>query len=658
MSSSSVNQAIESGNKEFLKECMERNDPKLFQADSNGLFPVHYACAFGNEEILSYIIKNSSEAPNAIFGHKTATSGTTPLHYAARNGHLEVVRILVKDGADINSRDVKGWTPLHYACYRGFCDVAELLIESGADVSAHTEDDGRYTPLHFACYSGYSSVIFSLIKNGADLTEADAKGEFPFDMLPITASTLTQPPPPQSQQSSLLSTLSPIYSQQQQQPTPTLTPQPITPTPGPITTSSKRSKHYPQPSNPAIDGPNALNMTYSELLKESYTTFKKDIHSYTLLDNGLHSDVTVVTEATGAQLKAHKAILAARSPKIAAELAADPNSTKISIPGTFSEAAVRMFLQWCYTGDLSDTTLTPETLKGCAQLIDLAQLYLGNEENPSENDTFCGLPDLSIAYIATKIKNKSDVMNIADSITLLKPSRWVGKLGAVMIERSLTLPAVDSLVYVYQSLKKLPLDTLELVISDMRLVQRESLHANSAVGDGDSGAPSGVSSPAIGPAAQGPAQPSSLGTVVSAPVVAPSLVPELFVLEYAKMCPPEFKRKIKATDNKMGSIYNLLLSESNMEGCIKMIRTLETMKDAIWFKEPVSEAPGYAPNYYNIVKHPMDFTTLEVKKDIYTFTYIHFLDLCLLVFEEQKNNYLFLLVVATIIFSYLKITFF
>ena len=610
MSSSSVNQAIESGNKEFLKECMDRNDPKLFQADSNGLFPVHYACAFGNEEILSYIIKNSSEAPSAIFGHKTATSGTTPLHYAARNGHLEVVRILVKDGADINSRDVKGWTPLHYACYRGFCDVAELLIENGADVSAHTEDDGRYTPLHFACYSGYSSVIFSLIKNGADLTEADAKGEFPFDMLPITASTLTPIPQQQQQQQqqSLSTTLSPIYSQQQTQTQISQTTQ---------TQSSKRSKHYPQPSNPAIDGPNALNMTYADLLRESYSQYKKDIHAHTLLENGLYSDVTVVPEASGAQLRAHKAVLAARSPKIAAELAADPSTTKVSVPGTFSEAAVRMFLQWCYTGDLSDTALTPETLKGCAQLIDMAQVYLSKEETTGENETFCGLPDLSIAYIATKIKNKSDVMNIADSITLLKPSKWVGKLGAVMIERSLTLPAVDSLVYVYQSLKKLPLDTLELVISNMRLVQRESLHAGSAVGDADSGVPSGVSSPAIGPAAQGTTgavPPSSLGTVVSAPVVAPSLVPEMFVLEYAKMCPPEFKRKIKATDNKMGSIYNLLLSQSNMEGCIKMIRTLETMKDAIWFKEPVSEAPGYAPNYYNIVKHPMDFTTLEVKQ--------------------------------------------
>lgn len=615
MSSSSVNQAIESGNKDFLKDCMERNDPKLFQADSNGLFPVHYACAFGDEDVLSYIIKNSTESTSAIFGHKTVNSGTAPLHYAARNGHLNIVRLLLKNGADINARDAKGWTPLHYACYRGFCEVVELLIESGADVSAHTEDDGKYTPLHFACYSGYPSVIFSLIKNGADLTEADAKGEFPFDMLPITTSSLLSPQPAvPASSSSLLSSSSDIQQQQQQQ-----------------QQSSKKSKHGPQPSNPAVDGPNALNVTFGDLLRESYNNFKSDIHSFAIADNALYSDVTVVAEATGAQIKAHKVVLAARSPKIAAEFAADPAATRVNIPAAFSEAAVHLFLNWCYTGDImgkcaETMPVSADTLKGCAQLIDMAQVYIAKGDTDAENDGMCGLPDLALAYIASKSKTKGDVMTIADSITALKPSKWVGRLGAIMIERALTLPAADSLVYVYQSLKKLPLDSLELVISNMHLVQRESPHLPLVGEGGDSGVPSGVSSPGIGPANQGASgvvQPSSLGTTVNGPVNAPSLVPELFVLEYSKACPPEFKRKIKVTDNKVGSNYNLLMSQSNMEVCIGMIRSLETMKDAIWFKEPVSEAPGYAPNYYNIVKHPMDFTTLEVNNIVYIYINIY-----------------------------------
>ena len=626
MSSSSVNQAIESGNREFLKECMGRNDPKLFQADSNGLFPVHYACAFGDSEVLEYIIQHSTEAPSAIFGHKTVNSGTTPLHYAARNGHLDVVQTLAKGGADVNARDCKGWTPLHYACFRGFADVAELLITSGADVSAHTEDESRYTPLHFACYSGYSQVIFLLVKSGADLTEADSKGEFPLDMLPVAA-----PQHPTAQTVALTSPSSIVAAAAA---TAALFSAGTLGGANSSHSSRRSSRHNAAASQGATaaaggSGSGAdsspLQKTLSELLGESYRDFKKDMNAFSIGDNALYSDVSVVAEASGAHLKAHKAILAARSPKLASELSeAAQDCARVSIPAVYTETAVRMFLEWCYTGDITlPAAPAPDSIKACAQLIDMAQVYAAQPQQSSSAAqcecgacaacTLGGLPGLAIAYLASRMRTKNDVMAVADAILAAKPSPWIGKLGAVMIERALTLPAVDSLVYVYQSLKKLPLDLLEIVISNVRLTRREQAHPQaSLLGDAEaSNVPSGTASPAIGPTAQAGASPSQQGAS-GAPVAAPSLVPELFVLEYAKLCPPEFKRKIKGTDNKVGYAYNYLLGRGNIDTCCGIINSLRVMQNATWFEDPVSDAPGYAPNYYNIVKHPMDFSTLEV----------------------------------------------
>jgi ankyrin repeat protein len=74
--------------------------------------------------------------------------GSMPLHYACEFGREAVVSLLLENGAKVNVEDIFGNTPLHVASKEGNEDIVALLLEKDADPTI-TNDDGK-TPLQIA----------------------------------------------------------------------------------------------------------------------------------------------------------------------------------------------------------------------------------------------------------------------------------------------------------------------------------------------------------------------------------------------------------------------------------------------------------------------------------------------------------------------------
>ena len=131
-----------------------------------------YAAKFEQAELIRFLIQKGVNV-NVREGH-----GKTPLHYAAETGNLDVINILVNAGAKVEAADNQGNPPLHYAAEAGNVGVIEILIQAGAKVEA-ADNQGK-TALHYAAEAGNVGVIEILIKAGAKVEAADNQGKTPL----------------------------------------------------------------------------------------------------------------------------------------------------------------------------------------------------------------------------------------------------------------------------------------------------------------------------------------------------------------------------------------------------------------------------------------------------------------------------------------------
>ena len=82
--------------------------------NNQGRTPLHTAAAYGQLEVLKYLMQYSRH-PNA-----PGNDGeTTTMGIAASKGHVEIINFLAIHIADSpNEPDKDGWTPLHEAAFR------------------------------------------------------------------------------------------------------------------------------------------------------------------------------------------------------------------------------------------------------------------------------------------------------------------------------------------------------------------------------------------------------------------------------------------------------------------------------------------------------------------------------------------------------------
>lgn len=99
---------------------------------------LHYACIFGNLDIIMYLIKNGAD-PNA-----NTLTGDTALLYAVTKGHLHIVKYFIDNAKifnlNINHQNALGETAILIACKKGYIDLIKYLVNMNVDLHAKSAD--------------------------------------------------------------------------------------------------------------------------------------------------------------------------------------------------------------------------------------------------------------------------------------------------------------------------------------------------------------------------------------------------------------------------------------------------------------------------------------------------------------------------------------
>ncbi|KAM9302406.1 ankyrin repeat and BTB/POZ domain-containing protein 2 [Gastrophryne carolinensis] len=152
--------------------------------DDQGLTPLMYACAAGDEAMVQTLIEAGADldiaVPSSSSRHPSVHPDTrhwTALTFAVLHGHISVVQLLLDAGADVegsagNSReDNYAETPLQLASAAGNYELVSLLLDRGADPLLNMLEAGRVSSsLHedMNCFShsaahGHRNVLRKLL---------------------------------------------------------------------------------------------------------------------------------------------------------------------------------------------------------------------------------------------------------------------------------------------------------------------------------------------------------------------------------------------------------------------------------------------------------------------------------------------------------------
>jgi hypothetical protein len=71
--------------------------------------------------------------------------------------------------------------------------------------------------------------------------------------------------------------------------------------------------------------------------------------------------------------------------------------------------------------------------------------------------------------------------------------------------------------------------------------------------------------------------------------------------------------QIEATSKSLPKHPAIFSSEDIRQRMTPILRHLYNQEEGVWFREPVTEL--IAPGYFDIIKHPMDFSTISKKLD-------------------------------------------
>ncbi|MEC2077426.1 ankyrin repeat domain-containing protein [Metabacillus fastidiosus] len=101
-------------------------------------------------------------------------TGNNELIKAVELNDIHKIKKLISDGADLNTKDLRGRTPLMIATYNNEPKIVKLLIQGGADVNL--QDDMENNPFLYAAAEGYTDIVKLTIRAGADPSLTDRYG--------------------------------------------------------------------------------------------------------------------------------------------------------------------------------------------------------------------------------------------------------------------------------------------------------------------------------------------------------------------------------------------------------------------------------------------------------------------------------------------------
>ena len=126
-------------NYQDAKNFLNINDVNVNSRDAFSLTSLFYASRFGNEEIVTLLLKKGAKVDLAC------DANSTPLIQASKKGHVGVVRILLENKADWKHKDDNGKTALDHAIEGKHTDVINLLNDAAANKESESKanSDGK-----------------------------------------------------------------------------------------------------------------------------------------------------------------------------------------------------------------------------------------------------------------------------------------------------------------------------------------------------------------------------------------------------------------------------------------------------------------------------------------------------------------------------------
>ena len=117
--------------------------------------------ARGNQEMATkLLLKNGANL------EAEDRNGMNPLLFAAAHGNETIVDLLLEKGADIESRDtIYEWTPLFWAAAMDKITTTKLLLNKGANLEA---PEHGLTPVFVAASYGHEMIVKLLLDAGAN----------------------------------------------------------------------------------------------------------------------------------------------------------------------------------------------------------------------------------------------------------------------------------------------------------------------------------------------------------------------------------------------------------------------------------------------------------------------------------------------------------
>lgn len=146
----------------------------LNASDIRGRTTLIYAAAFGNVEVVEYLLAQKDVDVNAIDDTQKSA-----LHHASKKARTspeetrqsEIIRCLVGASAYVEARDHNGCTALMFAVANGDDVATSILLDANANVNL--KDYEGHSPLEYAVNFNHTDVAQLLRSHGAEENESD-----------------------------------------------------------------------------------------------------------------------------------------------------------------------------------------------------------------------------------------------------------------------------------------------------------------------------------------------------------------------------------------------------------------------------------------------------------------------------------------------------
>ncbi|XP_026568844.1 ankyrin repeat domain-containing protein 26 isoform X2 [Pseudonaja textilis] len=167
---SKLHRAAAEGDLGELRHLLQKHD--LNEQDQAGRTPLHFACANGYTDIVTFLVDNKCQLDICDKEKRS------PLMKAVECQQEFCAIYLLEHGADPNLKDIDNNTALHFAACNSNVSLAKYLIEKKADIEAQNKDG--CTPLIVAVAENNREMVEFLLQQKASVHATDKLGRIPL----------------------------------------------------------------------------------------------------------------------------------------------------------------------------------------------------------------------------------------------------------------------------------------------------------------------------------------------------------------------------------------------------------------------------------------------------------------------------------------------